>query len=121
LIRNVLEAQTLGAVRAVGSSHLPFGVALGQLSRSCWRRSVFTVLELGVEFGLRLCKQLWPNLFWLSFVMGPGDGLHLLAGSRHTKASLLQWAASRAKQDDSSLHRLNWVLNCELQLRLARV
>lgn len=105
--------------RARGSLHLRFGGS--QPSSSWWRCSLFTMLELGVEFGLWLCEQRWPNLFWLGFIVNSGDSLRLLTGSKTVKASSLQCTAPRSEQNDFSSGQLKFVLNHELQLKLARL
>lgn len=89
-------------------------------SRRWWRCSVVTMKELGVKFGLLLCQQRWPKLFWLRFIMNSVDNLSLLTPLKSTKASSFQCTSSVLEWIDFFSFKLSFVLSRKLQLKFGK-
>lgn len=77
-------------------------------------------LYSGWNLGSCFVSERWPKLFWLGFVMNLGDSLCLLTGLRRVRASSFQCTVSVLEQTAFSSFKLNFILNHEFQLELAK-
>lgn len=106
------------------SLHLHFGRSQPQRFGAAFQKlmEVLCIYDVGAWGGI------WPLAFsaevakvvWLGFIMNAGGSLSLLTGSKSIKASSFQCTVSVLEWTDLVSLKLNFVLNHELQLKLAK-
>lgn len=104
-----------------GNNFLAPAFWTGQPSRSQRRCAVFLGKELGLEFGRWLCQQRWPSSAGSVSLGTQESNPCFFRGLKSPPASSLRCAASLMEWTGVFLFKVNFVLNHELQLKLAKL